>query len=51
MLSDYWIRQGFQQGERIEVTDIVDYVIWTDNKNDIIGISVNIEEADDCNMI
>lgn len=47
MLSDDWLRQGFQHGERIEVTDIVDYVIWTDNKNDIIGVSVNFEEADD----
>ena len=47
MLSDDWLRQGFQHGDRIEVTDIVDYVIWTDNKNDIIGISVNFEEADD----
>lgn len=47
MLSDDWLRQGFQHGERIEVNDIVDYVIWTDNKNDIIGVSVNFEEADD----
>nr|WP_294486972.1 hypothetical protein [uncultured Anaerosporobacter sp.] len=48
MLSDEWLRQGFRHGERIEVPDIVDYVRWTDNKNDIIGVSVNFEEADDC---
>lgn len=47
MLSDDWLRQGFHHGERIEVTDIVDYVIWTNNENDFIGVSVNFEEADD----
>ena len=47
MLSDDWLRQGFKHGDRIEVTDIVDYVIWTDNEKDIIGVSVNFEEADD----
>lgn len=47
MLSDDWLRQGFKHGDRIEVTEIVDYVIWTDNKNDTIGVSVNFEEADD----
>lgn len=29
------------------MTDIVDYVIWTDTTNSIIGVSVNFEEADD----
>lgn len=47
MLSDDWLRQGFQHGQRIKVNNIVDYVIWTDNKNDIIGVSVDFEEADD----
>jgi hypothetical protein len=47
MLSDEWLRQGVQHGELIKVTDIVDYVIWADNKNVIIGVSVNFEEADD----
>jgi hypothetical protein len=47
MLSDDWLRQGFQHGERIEVTNIVDYVIWTNNENDFIGVSVNFDEADD----
>lgn len=47
MISDDWLRQGFQHGERIVVTDIVDYVVWTDTTNSIIGVSVNFEEADD----
>jgi hypothetical protein len=47
MLSDDWLKQGFQHGERIEVTDIVDYVIWTDTSNSIIGVSVNFEKAYD----
>lgn len=47
MLSDDWLQRRFQHGDRIKVTDIVDYVIWTDNKNDIIGVSVNFNKADD----
>lgn len=47
MLSDDWLRQEFQHGQRIEVTSIVDYFIWTDKNDSIIGVSVNFEEADD----
>ena len=47
MLSDDWIRQGFQHRQRIKVNDLVAYVIWTDNKNDIIGVSVKFKEVYD----
>lgn len=47
MYSDDWLRLGFQHGERIKVTDMVDYQIWTDIRNNIIGVTVNFEEADD----
>ena len=47
MLSDDWLRLGFQHGQRIKVTSIVDYEIWTDSRGSIIGVSVNFEEADD----
>lgn len=47
MYSDDWLRLGFQHGDRIKVTDIVDYEIWTDSRKNIIGFTVNFEEADD----
>ncbi|MGB4659905.1 MAG: hypothetical protein WBI07_12035 [Mobilitalea sp.] len=47
MYSDDWLRLGFQHGDRIKVTDIVDYVIWTDSRDNIVGVTVNFEEADD----
>ena len=47
MYSDDWLRLGFQHGEQIKVTDIVDYEIWIDGRNNIIGVTVNFEEADD----
>ena len=47
MLSDEWRKQGFHHGERFKVTNIVDYVLWQDDRNDMIGITINFEEADD----
>lgn len=47
MYSDDWLRLGFQHGDRIKVTDIVDYEIWTDSRRNIVGVTVNFEEADD----
>jgi hypothetical protein len=47
MYSKEWLQLGFQHGERIKVTDIVDYEIWTENGDNIIGVTVNFEEADD----
>lgn len=47
MLSDKWLKQGFHHGERIKVTNVVDYVLWQDDRNNMIGITINFEEADD----
>lgn len=47
MYSDNWLRVGFQHGNRIRVSDIVDYEIWTDGEENMIGVTVNFEEADD----
>lgn len=47
MYSDDWLRLGFQHGERIKVSTVVDYEIWTDNRENIVGVTVNFEEADD----
>lgn len=47
MYSDDWLRLGFQHGERVKVSTVADYVIWTDNKGCVAGITFNFEEADD----
>lgn len=47
MYSDSWVKQGYNTGDRIKVTDIVDYRIWSDNSGDMIGVTVDFETADD----
>lgn len=47
MYSDDWLKLGFQHGERIKVSTMVDYVIWTDSKFRVVGVTVHFEEADD----
>lgn len=45
--SDSWVKQGYNSGDRIKVTDIVDYRIWSNNSGDMIGVTVDFETADD----
>ncbi len=47
MYSDDWLKLGFQHGERIKVSTVVNYVIWTDSKDCVVGVTVHFEEADD----
>jgi len=47
MYSDKWLKLGYKHGERNKVSTVADYEIWKDNKNNIIGVTVNFEEADD----
>ena len=47
MHSDYWMRQGYHCGNRIKVTDIVNYQVWTDDNSNTVGVTVNYETADD----
>jgi len=47
MYSDNWLKLGYKHGKRIKVSAEVDYGIWTDNENRVVGISVNFEVADD----
>lgn len=47
MYSESWVKQGYNSGDRIKVTDIVDYRIWSDNSGDMIGVTIDFETADD----
>jgi 4-alpha-glucanotransferase len=47
MHSDNWLKLGYKHGERIIVSPVIDYEIWTDSENSIVGVTVNFEEADD----
>jgi len=47
MYSDNWLKQGYNSGNRIKVSDTVDYQIWSDNAGAAIGVTVNFETADD----
>lgn len=47
MYSDNWLKQGYNTGDRIEVTNIVDYRIWSDNNGNMIGVTIDFETADD----
>ncbi|MGI6361837.1 MAG: hypothetical protein ACOX05_06080 [Bacillota bacterium] len=45
--SDNWIRQGYSCGQRFQVSDIVDYRIWSNKTGAIIGVTVDFETAND----
>lgn len=45
--SDAWKEQGYACGHRINVSDVIDYRIWSDDKGATIGVTVNFETADD----
>ncbi|MEM1486436.1 hypothetical protein V6615_16480 [Oscillospiraceae bacterium PP1C4] len=47
MHSDNWLNLGYKHGERIIVSTVADYEIWTDSENSIVGVTVNFNEADD----
>lgn len=47
MHSDNWLKQGYTSGNRIKVSDTVDYQIWSDNAGAMVGATVNFETADD----
>lgn len=47
MYSDNWLKLGYEHGDRIKVSAVVDYYTWTDSENHIVGVTVNFEEADD----
>jgi hypothetical protein len=47
MYSDKWLKLGYKHGERIIVSSVADYEIWTDSENSIVGVTVNFEVADD----
>jgi hypothetical protein len=47
MYSDEWLKQGFTRCEKINVSNIVNYVIWLDNDGNAVGITVNFEMAND----
>jgi hypothetical protein len=47
MYSDVWLKFGYKHGARNKVSNDVDYEIWTDDENNVIGVTVNFEVADD----
>jgi hypothetical protein len=51
MFSDKWLKLGYKHGERISVSSVIDYEIWTDSDNIIVGVTVNFEVADDYQKI
>ena len=46
--SDYWVKSGYQHGESIKISTVADYKIWIDNRDCVVGITVDFEKADDC---
>jgi len=47
MCSDKWLKLGYKHGERNKVSTVADYETWKDSENNIIGVTVNFEDADD----
>lgn len=47
MYSDNWLKQGCTSGNRIKVSDTVDYQVWSDNAGAAVGVTVDFETADD----
>lgn len=47
MYSDNWLKQGYTNGNRIKVSDTVNYQVWSDNNGAAVGVTVNFETADD----
>lgn len=47
MYSDKWLKDGYTGDNRIKVSDIVDYRIWSDGMGVAIGVTVDYETADD----
>ena len=47
MHSDDWLKQGYSTGNKIKVSDTVDYRVWSDNSGTAVGITVDFETADD----
>jgi len=47
MYSDNWLKQGYNSGNRIKVSDTVDYRVWLDNAGAAVGVTVDFETADD----
>lgn len=47
MYSDNWLKQGYKSGNRIKVSDTVDYRVWSNNAGAAVGVTVDFEIADD----
>lgn len=47
MYSDNWLKQGYSTGNKIKVSDTVDYRVWSDNSGAAVGVTVDFEIADD----
>ena len=47
MHSDNWLKFGYKRDQRIIVSTVADYETWTDSENNIVGVTVNFNEADD----
>lgn len=47
MKSDVWLNKGYKKGYEIEITPIINYNIWTNKKNEPIGVTINFEYAND----
>ena len=47
MHSDKWLKQGYNSGNRVKVSDVVEYRIWSDNAGIAVGVTVDFETADD----
>jgi len=47
MYSDNWLTQGYNSGNRIKVSDTVDYRVWSNNAGAAVGVTVDFEIADD----
>ncbi len=47
MYSDEWSKQGFIKGKKINVTNIVNYLIWLDKEGTAVGVTINFETVND----
>jgi hypothetical protein len=47
MYSDEWLKQGYKKGKRINISSVVNYGIWLDDKGVPVGVTINFETADD----
>jgi hypothetical protein len=49
MYSDEWLQKGYHKSkrQRLKIKEPIDYIVWLDETDQPVGITLNFEYADD----